>query len=66
MSRTRYRIDLAHDQPERLRDVIELLGEERRRIVNVIWQPARTVKGEDGTAYEVNSGYVVISEAEFR
>ena len=34
--------------------------------MNVIWQPTRTVKDENGASYEVSSGYVVISEGDLQ
>ena len=66
MAKNRYRIDLARDEPTKLRDLIEGLEEDGRRIVSLIWQPTRTVKGDDGTEYEARSGYVVISEPDFK
>lgn len=58
--RYRYRIDLAADSPEELRDVLEQIGEDGRQVVKIIWQPRRTVTAS-GEQF-LNSGYVVISE----
>jgi hypothetical protein len=61
--RHRYRVDLARDEPEKLRDVIETLGEEGRKIVSIIWQPERVVT-IDSQSRTTLSGYVVVSESD--
>ena len=51
------------DEPVRLRDQLDHIAADGGTVVNVIWQPARQVTLEPGlAAYEVASGYVVVSE----
>jgi hypothetical protein len=65
MTKTRYRIDLARDLPESLREVVEMIEAEGRKIVSIIWQPTRIVAGGLGDSHEVSSGYVLVSEPAF-
>lgn len=62
--RHRYRIDLARDDTEALRDVLEQIGEEGRTVVKILWQPKRNVPSQDWQEVAVNAGYVVVSEAD--
>jgi hypothetical protein len=51
------------DEPVRLGDQLDHIAAGAGTVVSVIWQPARQVTLEPGlAAYEVASGYVVVSE----
>ena len=63
MTRKQYAVDTVRDEPVRLRDQLDHIAAEGGRVVSVIWQPARQVTLKPGlSAYEVASGYVVVSE----
>jgi hypothetical protein len=60
-----YAVDTVRDEPVRLREQLDHIAAEGGRVVSVIWQPARQVTLEPGLpAYEVASGYVIVSEHE--
>jgi hypothetical protein len=65
MSKTRYRVDIVSDHPEKLSHQLEQICEEGRKVVSIIWQPLRSVTTEQGETAEVLSGYVVVSERDF-
>ena len=63
MSRKQYAVHTVRDEPVRLRDQLDHIAAGGGTVVSVIWQPARQVTLEPGlAAYEVASGYVVVSE----
>ncbi|MBZ9868374.1 hypothetical protein LB515_23630 [Mesorhizobium sp. CA15] len=56
-----YAIATCPDDVERLRTLLHSLGEEGSRIINVIWQPERDIRTEDGE-FRQPSGYVIVLE----
>jgi hypothetical protein len=63
MIRKQYAVHTVRDEPVRLRDQLDHIAAGGGTVVSVIWQPARQVTLEPGlAAYEVASGYVVVSE----
>ena len=63
MTRKQYAVHTVRDEPVRLRDQLDHIAADGGTVVSVIWQPARQVTLEPGlAAYEVASGYVVVSE----
>ena len=65
MGKTRYRVDTVPDQPEKLSAQLEKICEEGRKVVSIIWQPARSVVTKYGESTDISSGYVVVSERDF-
>jgi len=63
MTRKQYAVHTVRDEPVRLRDQLDHIAADGGTVVSVIWQPAPQVTLEPGlAAYEVASGYVVVSE----
>lgn len=65
----RYAVDTCRDDAGSLRDRLHEIAEGGGRVVNVIWQPERTVEHVEvpsGSANigKVKSGYVIVSEYE--
>jgi hypothetical protein len=62
-NKQRYRIDLVRDNPEALRDALEMIGEEGRKLVQVVWTPDRNADYGESSA-PVKAKFVVISESD--
>lgn len=56
-----YTVQTCPDDVERLKTLLNSLGEEGSRIINVIWQPRRDIPAENG-AYTLPSGYIIVLE----
>ena len=63
-----YAVNVCHDEPNALRELLQEIAKEGGRVVSVNWQPARpavgTGKPGDEKRASQNSGYVVVSETE--
>ncbi|PBC07070.1 hypothetical protein CK230_28400 [Mesorhizobium sp. WSM3859] len=56
-----YAVATCPDDVERLKTLLHSLGEEGSRIINVIWQPERDIRTEDGE-FRQPSGYIIVLE----
>ena len=63
-----YAVNVCHDEPNALRELLQEIAREGGRVISVNWQPARpgvgTGKPGTGKSASQNSGFVVISETE--
>jgi hypothetical protein len=58
-----YTVDTAKDDPALLRDKLHSIAREGLKVISIQWVPKRNVVLDNGD-YDVNSGYVIVSEKE--
>lgn len=63
MSEIDIRVITVEDDPTLLQDAVSKIAEEDGLIINLVWQPARTVT-VGGTVKSVESGYVIVADFE--